>query len=260
MLSLVRPTHLVPIHGEYRQLARHARVGRSVCAATKVLLAENGDVIRFDDEEAGASSCRQAVLIDGTRSGEVGDEVLRDQHMAPGRPRRAGGRTGFGKPSSIKTPDVDTLAGSWSMQKLKACSRRFRPCWPARSMPRAWKSGRDPGLIKEKIRVEYSAPVLSKAFGPTAARAAGGDGDLSGEVVVQDSRSGVAGLVGRAVRAKALIWLISLASYSPPIPSGSLTPGRGCTRRTLPGVWRIHGRAVVAPTSRFCEPDAARVQ
>ena len=54
MLSLVRPRYFVPIHGEYRQLARHAADGRRVVVAgrPKVLLAENGDVIRFDDEGA----------------------------------------------------------------------------------------------------------------------------------------------------------------------------------------------------------------
>src|SRR4030095_8627482 len=85
MLSLVRPRHFVPIHGEYRQLARHARVAARVSRATKVLLAENGDVIRFDDEGARVAGKVAAgrILIDGTRSGEVGDEVLRDRrHLA----------------------------------------------------------------------------------------------------------------------------------------------------------------------------------
>ena len=61
MLSLVRPRYFVPIHGEYRQLARHARVATRVSPGTKVLLAENGDLIRFD-QEGGAwrEKCRPA--------------------------------------------------------------------------------------------------------------------------------------------------------------------------------------------------------
>jgi ribonuclease J len=89
MLSLVRPRYFIPIHGEYRQLSQHARVARRVFAGREphpeILLAENGDVLAFDD--AGARIAAKApvgrVLIDGTRTGEVGDEVLRDRrHLA----------------------------------------------------------------------------------------------------------------------------------------------------------------------------------
>jgi ribonuclease J len=89
MLSLVRPQYFVPIHGEYRQLAMHARVATRVMSGTdrkvQVLLATDGDIIQFD--RAGARIADKAptgrVLIDGTRVGEVGDEVLRDRrHLA----------------------------------------------------------------------------------------------------------------------------------------------------------------------------------
>src|SRR5947199_2088291 len=85
MLSLVRPKYFVPIHGEYRQLARHARVAARVSPQTRVVLAENGDVIRVDQDGARVADKVPAgrILIDGTRSGEVGDEVLRDRrHLA----------------------------------------------------------------------------------------------------------------------------------------------------------------------------------
>jgi ribonuclease J len=89
MLSLVRPRYFIPIHGEYRQLSQHARIANRVFAGREprpeILLAENGDVVVFD--EAGARMAGKApvgrVLIDGTRTGEVGDEVLRDRrHLA----------------------------------------------------------------------------------------------------------------------------------------------------------------------------------
>jgi ribonuclease J len=89
MLSLVRPRHFVPIHGEYRQLAQHARVAARVFAGRdprpEILLAEDGDIVHIDG--AGARLAGKApvgrVLIDGTRTGEIGDEVLRDRrHLA----------------------------------------------------------------------------------------------------------------------------------------------------------------------------------
>jgi ribonuclease J len=89
MLSLVRPKYFVPIHGEYRQLSQHARVAKRVFAGRdpkpEILLAENGDVIVFD--HLGARIAGKApvgrILIDDTRTGEVGDEVLRDRrHLA----------------------------------------------------------------------------------------------------------------------------------------------------------------------------------
>ena len=89
MLSLVRPRYFVPIHGEYRQLAHHARTAKKVMAGSEhtlqVLVAENGDVIQFDQQGARIADKAPAgrVLIDVTRVGEVGDEVLRDRrHLA----------------------------------------------------------------------------------------------------------------------------------------------------------------------------------
>jgi ribonuclease J len=89
MLSLVRPRYFIPVHGEYRQLSRHARVATQVFRGREprpqVLLAEDGDVIAFDDKGgrlAGKAPVGR-ILIDGTRTGEVGDEVLRDRrHLA----------------------------------------------------------------------------------------------------------------------------------------------------------------------------------
>jgi ribonuclease J len=85
VLGLVKPRFFVPIHGEYRQLARHARMASLVCPETKVLTIEDGDVLRFDPSGASVVDRVAAgrVLIDGTRTGEIGDEVLRDRrHLA----------------------------------------------------------------------------------------------------------------------------------------------------------------------------------
>ena len=86
MLSLVSPRYFVPIHGEYRYLARHAEVAEQVTdGRAAVLLVENGGRLGFDAEGGWIADAVPAghVLIDGTRTGEVGDEVLRDRrHLA----------------------------------------------------------------------------------------------------------------------------------------------------------------------------------
>jgi ribonuclease J len=89
MLSLVRPRHFIPIHGEYRQLAQHARIAERVTARitppVKVMLVENGDIVQFDEHGAAVTGKAPAgrVLIDASGSGEVVDEVLRDRrHLA----------------------------------------------------------------------------------------------------------------------------------------------------------------------------------
>ena len=89
LLALVRPRYFIPIHGEYRHLERHARVARLVTRGlptpVDVIMAENGDVVRFEHTGARVvdKTSTGRVLIDGTRVGEVGDEVLRDRrHLA----------------------------------------------------------------------------------------------------------------------------------------------------------------------------------
>lgn len=86
MLSLIKPRFFVPIHGEYRQLAHHARVAARVAGAnTTILLSENGDRLLFDRDGGRLAGQAPAgrVLIDGSHTGEVIDEVLRDRrHLA----------------------------------------------------------------------------------------------------------------------------------------------------------------------------------
>lgn len=87
MLSLISPRCFVPIHGEYRHLARHARLAEQVSGGeTAVLLAENGDRLCFDESGGWIGEPFRAgrVLIDGARTGEVADEVLRDRRQLAG--------------------------------------------------------------------------------------------------------------------------------------------------------------------------------
>ncbi|HEY7501501.1 MAG TPA: ribonuclease J [Vicinamibacterales bacterium] len=156
MLSLVRPRYFVPIHGEYRQLARHARVAARVSRDTKVLLAENGDLIRFDDSGGRLADKVPAgrILIDGTRSGEVGDEVLRDRrHLAEDGlvvPVVAIGRQSG---TLEETPDVITR-GFVVDSRTEALLKEIPALLAATIEGANVEERTDPGLIKERIRVD----------------------------------------------------------------------------------------------------------
>jgi ribonuclease J len=156
MLSLVRPRYFVPIHGEYRQLARHARIASRVSRGTAVLLAENGDVIRFDAGGGRLAGRVPAgrILIDGTRSGEVGDEVLRDRRHLAGDglvvPVVAIGRQSG---TLEETPDVITR-GFVVDARTEALLKEIPELLEATLNGASLEERTDPGLIKEKVRVE----------------------------------------------------------------------------------------------------------
>lgn len=86
MLQITRPKHLVPVHGEYRQLALHARIARGQgIDPDRITIVEDGDAL-----ELKAGVVRRAgrvpsgmVLVDGLGVGDVGPIVLRDRrHLA----------------------------------------------------------------------------------------------------------------------------------------------------------------------------------
>ncbi len=156
MLSLVRPRYFVPIHGEYRQLARHARIASRVSRGTRVLLAENGDVIRFDAEGGRLAGKVPAgrILIDGTRSGEVGDEVLRDRrHLAGDGLVVPVVVIGKQSGSLEETPDVITR-GFVLDSRTEGLLKEIPALLAATIEGAGVEERTDPGLIKEKIRVD----------------------------------------------------------------------------------------------------------
>ncbi len=82
MLSLLRPRYVMPIHGEYRMLAAHAKLAREAdVPEDRIILADNGSVVELarggarlvDRVEAGVT------FVDGLRVGDVKDVALRDR-------------------------------------------------------------------------------------------------------------------------------------------------------------------------------------
>ncbi len=86
LLRLLRPKFLIPIHGEYRQLRAHARLGREVgLEGGAVLVAESGDVIALDGKTCSVVDRVTVgqVFIDATLE-EVNLAVLRDRRQIAG--------------------------------------------------------------------------------------------------------------------------------------------------------------------------------
>ncbi len=82
LLSLVRPRAVMPIHGEYRMLAAHARLARDAGVPPEsILLAENGSVVELTPGSARIADHVDAgvTFVDGLGVGDVEDVALRDR-------------------------------------------------------------------------------------------------------------------------------------------------------------------------------------
>jgi ribonuclease J len=159
MLSLVRPRFFVPVHGEYRQLSQHARIAERVFRGRdprpEILLAENGDLIHFD--EAGARLAGKTavgrVLIDDTRTGEVGDEVLRDRrHLA--EDGLVVPVVAINKQTGMLEGIPDIVTRGFVMEDSAALLAEGARLLADVVEQASLEERTDQGLIKEKLRVE----------------------------------------------------------------------------------------------------------
>jgi ribonuclease J len=87
VLQLVRPKYFVPVHGEYRQLFRHAALAEQVGAVSgQIFLMESGQPIEFTAD--GRAYRREPVtagrvMVDSGSLEEIEDVVIRDRrHLA----------------------------------------------------------------------------------------------------------------------------------------------------------------------------------
>ena len=83
LLSLARPECFIPVHGEFRHLTHHSRLAQAMgVPAEKVLLAEDGDVVKLS--ETGVDFAGEVpagyLYVDGI-VGDVGQGVLRDRRV-----------------------------------------------------------------------------------------------------------------------------------------------------------------------------------
>ncbi|MBQ8687718.1 MAG: ribonuclease J [Ruminococcus sp.] len=84
--ALTKPRYFIPVHGEYKHLAKHAQIAVSMgIPEERIIIGEIGNVIELDDQSIRVVSQVPAgrVMVDGLGVGDVGSIVLRDRkHLA----------------------------------------------------------------------------------------------------------------------------------------------------------------------------------
>jgi ribonuclease J len=82
MINLTKPHFMVPFHGEYRHLIKHAELAEEVgIPRENIFLLENGNVLELTNKKCKRVGDVTAgkVLVDGLGVGDVGNIVLRDR-------------------------------------------------------------------------------------------------------------------------------------------------------------------------------------
>ena len=84
LINLVRPKFFIPVHGDYRNLRRHAQLAMETGAVEHALVIEDGDVLELDQADARKKDKVTAgrILIDsGSTIDVVEDLVIRDRRI-----------------------------------------------------------------------------------------------------------------------------------------------------------------------------------
>ena len=82
ILGLARPKAVMPVHGEFRMLAAHAKLAQEAgVPASSIVLAENGSVVELDENGPRIVGTVETgvTFVDGLGVGDVRDVALRDR-------------------------------------------------------------------------------------------------------------------------------------------------------------------------------------
>jgi ribonuclease J len=82
MINLVRPKFFIPIHGELRQLKRHAYIAEQMGIPTEnIAVVSNGQSIELCDGkmQLGERVATSYVFVDGSSVGDIGPDVMRER-------------------------------------------------------------------------------------------------------------------------------------------------------------------------------------
>ncbi|BED91944.1 MAG: ribonuclease J [Candidatus Improbicoccus pseudotrichonymphae] len=80
--ALVKPKFFIPVHGEYKNLKRHAKIARDMgMPEENIYVGETGDVVELNEQRISKVGVIPSalVMIDGIGVGDVGSVVLKDR-------------------------------------------------------------------------------------------------------------------------------------------------------------------------------------
>ena len=84
LIRLIKPKYLLPFHGDYRMLKKHANAGIA-CGIPKenTFVLRNGDTLELKNHviTKGKSYSGQDIYVDGNRIGEIGGAVIKDRQI-----------------------------------------------------------------------------------------------------------------------------------------------------------------------------------
>ncbi|MGE0404668.1 MAG: ribonuclease J [Candidatus Korobacteraceae bacterium] len=163
IINLVKPRYFIPVHGEYRQLRRHAGLAREMHGAVgQVLMIESGNILEFD--ELGARIVGRApvgrVCIDSGSMGEVVEDlIIKDRrHLSE---------------DGIVLPIIAINKLTGQVESIpEIATRGFSPSAENGFLPKAREivmqtleqsteeEKRDWGVIKEKIRTDLKRYIV----------------------------------------------------------------------------------------------------
>ena len=167
VLNLVRPRYFVPIHGEYRQLAKHARLAdhlRNV-GLKETFILETGDILELTDRgahKAGRVTVGRICIDSGAVGEVVGDMVVRD--------RRVISESGVVLPIIAINKHTGKLEGrpeivsrGFSLETDAEFMRQAREVVEKTLENSSEEEKMDAGVVKEKIRQDLKRYIHRQA-------------------------------------------------------------------------------------------------